>query len=204
MKKALPILSLVFLTLLIAFKPADLPPGYKIGDTAMDFKLKNVDGKSYALADLKETKGYVVVFTCNNCPYAKAYEDRIIALHQKYAAQGYPVVAINPNDKTVQPLDSYDNMKKRAKEKNFPYLYLYDESQEVAKTYGAVRTPHVFLLDKDKKVRYIGAIDDNSDEPENVKEKYLENAIEALKSGQEVAVKETKALGCGIKWKRAE
>ena len=204
MKKTFSLLSLVFLAFLIAFKPADLPPGYKIGDTAIDFKLKNVDGKTYALTDLKNAKGYVVVFTCNNCPYAKAYEDRIIALHQKYAAEGYPVVAINPNDKTVQPLDSYDNMKKRAKEKSFPYLYLYDESQEIAKTYGAVRTPHVFLLDQDKKVRYIGAIDDNSDEPENVKEKYLENAIEALKTGREVAVKETKALGCGIKWKRAE
>lgn len=204
MKKILSLLSLALLVILFAFKPADQPPGYKIGDTAADFKLKNVDGKHYSLADLKQAKGYIVVFTCNNCPYAKAYEDRIIALHQKYAAEGYPVVAINPNDKTVQPLDSYDNMKKRAKEKNMPYLYLYDETQEIAKSYGAVRTPHVFLLDQDKKVRYIGAIDDNSDEPENVKEKFVENAIEALKAGRDIAVKETKALGCGIKWKRSE
>lgn len=204
MKKILSLLSFVLLALLIAFKPAEQPPGYKIGDTATDFKLKNIDGKHYSLADLKQAKGYIVVFTCNNCPYAKAYEDRIIALHQKYAAEGYPVIAINPNDKDVQPLDSYDNMKKRAKEKNIPYLYLYDETQEIAKSYGAVRTPHVFLLDKDKKVRYIGAIDDNSDEPENVKEKFVENAIEALKAGNEIAVKETKALGCGIKWKRSE
>lgn len=187
--------------LAVAFRPAH--NGYHIGDQARDFKLKSVDGKSYSLADQKDAKGYIVIFTCNHCPYAKAYESRIIDLHKKYQPLGYPVIAINPNDKTVQPQDSYDNMVKRAKEKNFPFVYLYDESQEIATTFGATKTPHVFLLDKDRKVRYIGAIDDNSEEPEAVKEKYLENALSALMQGKAVAVPETKALGCTIKWKRS-
>ena len=177
--------------------------GYHIGDTARDFKLKNVDGNAYALADVKDTKGYIVVFTCNHCPYAIAYEDRIIALHNKYAPLGYPVVAINPNDKTVQPDDSFDKMIERAKEKNFPFLYLYDETQEIARTYGAMRTPHVYLLDANRKVQYIGAIDDNHEDPESVKDKYLENAVDALREGREITVKETKALGCTIKWRRS-
>ena len=154
-----------------------------------------------SLADIKDAKGYIVVFTCNQCPYAIAYEDRIIELHKKYAPLGYPVIAINSNDKVRQPGDSYDNMQKRVKEKSIPYAYLYDETQEIAQTYGATRTPHVFLLDKDRVVRYIGAIDDNSEEASEAKEKYVENAIDALRAGKEVPVKQTKAIGCGIKWK---
>lgn len=185
-----------------SFRPAD-SPGYKVGDKASDFNLKNVDGTLHSLAGTTDAKGYIVVFTCNACPYAVAYEDRIIALHQKYAAQGYPVIAINPNDKTVQPADSYDKMKQRAKDKKFPFVYLYDETQEVAKVYGATRTPHVYLLDGDRTVRYIGAIDDNSEDASAVTQKYVEDAVDALLAGQEVAVKETKAIGCTIKWKRS-
>ena len=177
------------------------PGGYVIGDTARDFSLKNVDGKMVTLAGQKDVKGYIVVFTCNHCPYAMAYEDRVIALHKKYASQGFPVIAINSNDKTMAPADSYDNMQKRVKEKSIPYAYLYDETQEIAKTYGATRTPHVFVLDEKRVVRYIGAIDDNSEEPSEVKEKYVENAVDALLAGKEVPVKQTKAIGCGIKWK---
>ncbi len=176
--------------------------GYKIGDTAQDFKLKNVNGKKVSLAGIKDAKGYIVVFTCNHCPYAKAYEERIIELHQKYAPLGFSVVAINPNDKDVAPDDSFANMKKRAKEKKYPFPYLYDQTQEVAKAFGATRTPHVYILDKDRVVRYIGAIDDNSEEAGMVKEKYVGKAIDALLAGQEVPVKETKAIGCGIKWKK--
>jgi peroxiredoxin len=201
MKKALSFLAIAGAFLAMSFAPAG--PGYKVGDTAIDFNLKNVDGKMVSLAGIKDAKGYIVVFTCNACPYAKAYEDRIIALHNKYAPLGYPVVAINPNDKDVQPADSYDKMKERAKDKKYPFDYLYDETQEIAKTYGATRTPHVYLLDKSRVVRYIGAIDDNSEDPAAVKEKYLENAVDALRNGQEVATKETKAVGCGIKWKKA-
>lgn len=201
MKKAFSFLTISLALFAMSFSPAG--PGYKVGDTAIDFKLKNVDGKMVSLASIKDAKGYIVIFTCNACPYAKAYEDRIIELHKKYAPLGYPVVAINPNDKDVQPADSYDKMKERAKEKNFPFNYLYDETQEIAKTYGATRTPHVYLLDNNRVVRYIGAIDDNSESASDVKEKYLENAIDALRNGKDVATKETKAVGCGIKWKKA-
>lgn len=200
MKKALSFLSLALALAAMSFTGQST--GYKIGDTARDFSLKNVDGKMVSLAGIKNAKGYIVVFTCNHCPYAKAYEDRIIALHNKYEPLGYPVVAINPNDKDVQPADSYDKMKERAKAKNFPFAYLYDETQEIAKTYGATRTPHVYLLDKDRVVRYIGAIDDNSEDPDAVKEKYLENAVDALRENKEVTVKETKAVGCSIKWRK--
>lgn len=202
MKKALSLLSLTLALFAMSFT-ANNSGGYKVGDTAIDFNLKNVDGKMVSLAGIKGAKGYIVVFTCNACPYAKAYEDRIIALHNKYAPLGYPVVAINSNDKDVQPADSYDKMKERAKEKKIPYNYVYDETQEIAKTYGATRTPHVYVLDKDRVVKYIGAIDDNSETPSDVKEKYVESAVDALRNGSEISVKETKAVGCGIKWKKA-
>ena len=204
MTKTLSFLTLALALVVASFTVAPPTEGYKVGDTAADFKLKNVDGKKLALADIKDAKGYIVVFTCNTCPYAVAYEDRIIALHQKYAAQGYPVVAINSNDKDVKPDDSYDKMKQRAKDKAFPFAYIYDETQEVAKTFGALKTPHVYILDKNRTVRYIGAIDDNSEDAAAVKEKYAESALDALLAGKEIAVKETKAIGCGIKWKKPQ
>jgi peroxiredoxin len=183
----------------------DVKTGYAVGDTAIDFKLKNVDGKFVSLADYTKAKGYIVVFTCNHCPFAQAYEQRIIDLHKTYAAKGFPVVAINPNDKDRSPEDSYENMKTRAKDKKYPFVYLYDETQEIAKAYGATRTPHVYLLQKTdagNKVTYIGAIDDNSEEPKDVKEKYLANAIDALLAGKPIENNSTKAIGCGIKWKK--
>jgi peroxiredoxin len=199
------LLLLIGLTALtaVAFRTATKPSGYGVGDTAQDFKLKNVDDSYVSLSAIPEAKGYIVVFTCNHCPYAKAYEQRIIELHKKYAPLGFPVVAINPNDKDVQPADSFDNMKKRAKEKSYPFHYLYDETQEVAKAFGATRTPHVFILDQNKVVRYIGAIDDNSEDAASVREHYVGTAVDALLAGKEVATKETKAIGCGIKWKKS-
>ncbi|MES2558968.1 MAG: thioredoxin family protein [Bacteroidota bacterium] len=179
--------------------------GYKIGDMATDFKLKNVDGKMVTLADYKKAKGYIVIFTCNHCPFAQAYEQRVIDLHHKYAAKGYPVVAINPNDKTRAPEDSYENMVLRAKNKKYPFVYLYDETQEIAKAYGATRTPHIYILTKTQtgnKVEYIGAIDDNSEEPKDVTEKYAENALNALLAGKPIIKTNTKAIGCTIKWKK--
>lgn len=201
----LPLLAGVFLAAAISLSFTAQPGtnGYKVGDVAQDFNLKNVNGKFVSLSGIKNAKGYIVVFTCNHCPYAQAYEQRIIALHKKYAAQGYPVVAISSNDKDIVPADSFENMKKLAKKKKYPFSYLYDETQEVAKVYGATRTPHVYVLDKDRKVRYIGAIDDNSEVPTQVKEKYVENAVDALLKGQDVALKETKAIGCGIKWRKS-
>lgn len=179
--------------------------GYKIGDKASDFKLKNVDGKMVSLSDFEKAKGIIVIFTCNHCPFAKAYEDRIININKKYERLGFPVVAINPNNPEVQPEDSYDLMVSRAKEKNYSFPYLFDEGQKVFPLYGATKTPHVFLLNKKGKdmiVEYIGTIDDNYKDASLVKEKYLENAIDALLAGKEIALKETKAVGCGIKVKR--
>ena len=179
--------------------------GYKVGDVAKDFSLLNVDGNFISMESLQNTKGFIVVFTCNACPYAKAYESRIIQLDKTYASKGFPVVAINSNDEKIQPEDSYNNMQNLAKAKRYPFPYLYDSSQEIASMYGATRTPHVFLLNKENGqliVKYIGAIDDNSDDASKVKMKYVENAIDQILTNQEVAIKETKAIGCGIKWKK--
>lgn len=176
--------------------------GYDIGDYAADFKLKNVDGKMVSLADYKDAKGFLIIFTCNTCPYSVAYEDRIIALDKKYAAQGVPVIAINPNNPAKQPGDSYDLMKVRAKEKGFTFPYLFDEGQKVYPQYGATRTPHVYLLEKTKKgnvVRYIGAIDDNSRNAGAVETKYVEDAADAVIARKAIKVKTTKAIGCSIK-----
>jgi len=181
-----------------------LAQGYKAGDNAIDFKLKNVDGKIVSLADYKKAKGFVVIFTCNHCPYAVAYEDRIIAIDKKYKELGYPVIAINPNDVVKYPADSFENMVQRAQEKGFTFPYLLDETQQIAKTYGALKTPHVYVLQKDGKnlvVKYIGAIDDNSQDATAVKTTYLANALDELLAGKPVSTPETKAIGCSIKWK---
>lgn len=180
---------------------SEMSKGYKIGDKATDFNLKNVDGKVYALADMKNAKGYIVVFTSNVCPFALLYEDRLIELHNKMAPRGYPVVAINSNDPTMQEEDNFAHMKIRASEKNFPFVYLKDADQKIYPQYGATKTPHVFLLDKALTVQYIGAIDDNAHSPEDVIEKYVENAIAALDSGKKPDPNQTKAIGCPIKSK---
>jgi peroxiredoxin len=184
----------------VALKPA----GVGVGDKAPVFKLKNVDGKEYSFQTIKDAngespKGYIVVFTCNTCPYAVASEQRLIDLHNKYAPMGYPVVAIQPNDPAVQPGDSFTAMQKRAQDMEYPFLYLFDEGQEVFPKYGATRTPEVYLVDKSLTVRYTGAIDDSVRDAESVKEKFLENAIEAIEKGEEPKPAATKAVGCGIK-----
>ncbi|MFW5658133.1 MAG: thioredoxin family protein [Bacteroidota bacterium] len=178
--------------------------GYEIGDKASDFKLKNVDGNYISLSDYPEAEGVVVVFTCNHCPYAQAWEQRIIDLHNDYAKKGYPVIAINPNDESIVPGDSYANMVKRAKEKNYPFPYLKDDEQEVYPKYGATHTPHFYLLDKkndDFFVKYIGAIDNNYKDASAVTETYLRDAIDAVIDGKKPDPQTTKALGCTIKKK---
>ena len=176
--------------------------GLAVGDTAPDFALKNIDGKTVSLADYKDAKGYVVIFTCNTCPYAVMYEQRIIELHDKYAAKGYPVVAINPNDPEVKPGDIFEKMQQRAEAKSFPFAYLFDDGQEVYPAYGATRTPHIYLLDADRKVQYIGALDNNAQDAEAVTTKYVEDAIAALEAGKTPETTFTKAIGCSIKVKR--
>ena len=202
MKKALSLFALCFILLLSSFMLRPAADGYKVGDKAADFKLKNIDGKMVSLADNKAARGYIVVLTCNTCPYAKAYESRVIELNTKYAPLGYPVVAINPNDATTVPGDSYAAMQT----KKYAFPYLQDESQQVAKTYGATRTPHLFVLTRqgsDFVVSYIGAIDDNSEDAKLAKTKYVENAMTEILAGKPATTNSTKAIGCTIKWKRA-
>lgn len=178
--------------------------GYNVGDKASNFKLKNTDGKLVSLSDYPDAKGFTVIFTCNHCPYAKAYQERIIAIDKKYKSKGYPVIAVNPNDPAVNPEDSYDKMIVRAKEKGFTFPYLYDETGDICRKYGATRTPQVYLLEKkgsDLVVRYTGAIDDNSQDASKVTAPYLANAIDALLAGVTPNPSFTKAIGCGIKAK---
>ena len=190
------------LTLLSA---ATLPfnNGLKPGDKAPDFKLKNVDDRMVSLADFKEAKGFIVTFTCNTCPYAVMYEDRLIELHNKFAPLGYPVIAIQPNDPAAQPGDAFDKMKERAKEKGFPFVYLFDEGQKIYPMYGASRTPEIYLLDKSLTVRYTGAIDDNAQNADAVTVRYVEDAIAALEKGKQPEPATVKAIGCTIKVKKA-
>lgn len=176
--------------------------GYKVGDVATDFKLKNVDGNMVSLADYSDAKGYIVIFTCNHCPYSVAYEDRIIALDKDYKEKGYPVIAINPNNPESYPSDDFENMKIRAKEKGFTFPYLLDDGQKIFPQYGATKTPHVFILEKTAKgnvVKYIGAIDNNYQDEASANEKYVRQAVDALIEGKDVPVTETKAIGCSIK-----
>jgi len=199
------ILSVIFAIVAINLLAGE---GYKVGDQAADFKLKNVDGNLVSLSDFTQTKGFVVVFTCNNCPYAKAYQDRIIAIDKEYKPKGFPVIAINPNDPAVEPGDSYEAMVIRAKEKGYSFPYLFDEKHEVFRMYGATRTPHVFVLKKNNKgeliVSYIGAIDDNHQDATAVKQPYLENAIDALLSNKKPEPNFTKAIGCSVKQKTGQ
>jgi len=196
MKKVIS-LSLVLIALLaFSFKRA----GYEVGDKAIDFSLKNVDGEMVSMDSFEEAKGFMIIFTCNTCPYSVAYEDRIIELHQKYAKKGVPVIAINPNDDEKSPKDSFKKMMERAEEKGFPFPYVYDETQEITKAYGATNTPHVYVLDADKTVKYIGAIDNNTKSAAEADKKYVEDAVDAILGGTEVPEKKTKAIGCTIKW----
>ena len=199
-------IMMMLLALAILFAGAPVKDGYVVGDTAADFKLKNVDGKMVSMADFKDAKGFIVIFDCNTCPYSQKYNQRIIALHEKFASKGYPVIAINPNDPSVSAGDSFDEMVKYAKSKGYKFPYLVDETQNVARTFGATNTPHVFILNKegkDLKVAYIGAIDDSAKDPDAVSKRYVEDAVNALLNKQPVTASKTKAIGCTIKWKNS-
>jgi len=183
-------------------KVTDADTGYAVGDIATDFKLKNIDDGMVSLADYKDAKGFIVIFTCNHCPYSVAYEDRIIALDKMFKTKGYPVIAINPNNPKSYPTDSFDSMKVRAKEKGFTFPYLFDDGQKIYPQYGATKTPHVYILEKTDAgnvVRYIGAIDNNYKDKAAADQKYIEDAVHALLKGEKVPVETTKAIGCSIK-----
>ena len=202
MKKIQLIFPLFFITVLASFGLKAPESGYKVGDTATDFNLKNTDGKMVSLSQYKDAKGFIVVFTCNTCPYSVAYEDRLIALDKKYKSKGYPVIAINPNNPVKSKAENFDAMVIRAKEKGFTFPYLVDEGQKVYPVYGATKTPHVYILNKENnalKVAYIGAIDNNYSDAAAATEKYAEKAVDALLNKKNVDPNTTKAIGCGIK-----
>lgn len=197
-------LLFLFSVALLAFSPAK--NGYEVGDTASDFKLKNVDGKMVSLSDFSSAKGFIIAFDCNTCPVSKAYNERIKGLNAKYAPKGFPLIAINPNSPELSSGESFDEMVKYAKKKSYNFPYLYDESQATIRAFGPTNTPHMFVLTKsgsEYKVAYIGAIDDNSRDADDVKTKYVEAAVDALLEGKSVATPKTKAVGCGVKLKNA-
>jgi peroxiredoxin len=181
-----------------------------IGAAAPDFKLRGVDDKTYTLQSFNKAKVLAIVFMCNHCPTSQAYEERIKKVATDYAGRGVAVVAISPNDPASLRLDelgysdvgdSFDDMKHRAKEKAFNFPYLYDGDTEIAsKQYGPVATPHIFIFDKDRKLRYNGRIDDTEDPAKPIRSADAINAIEALLSNKEIPVAVTKTFGCSIKW----
>ena len=210
MKKFL-VLPIMLLMMLVSFPALAQDKGYAVGDEARDFTMTNINGEIVTLSEMTDAegnpaKGHIVVFTCNTCPWAKLYEDRLIALSAKYLPLGYPVVAVNPNDPDRSPGDSFDAMVERADEKGFNFPYLVDETQEVTRTYGATKTPHLFVLEKvgDKRiVRFIGAIDDKPQSAESAQVKYVEEAVDQLLEGKAVSTPTSKAIGCTIKWKKS-
>ncbi len=182
------------------------PTSYQIGDIVNDFNLKSIDGSTVSLASNPKAEGYILVFTCNHCPYAKAYETRMVELDKKYKPLGYPVIAINGNLVGEKGEEGIEESKVMAKEKGFTFTYLKDESQEVLMAFGAKRTPSAYILKKENNkfvLKYSGALDDNSQSAADATKKYVEQAIGELLIGKNVSVTTTKSIGCGIKWKNA-
>jgi peroxiredoxin len=174
-----------------------------LGSQAPDFSLPGTDGKTWSLASFKDAKALCVVFSCNHCPYVKAYEGRFVGLQKDLGPGGFQMVAINSNDAVSHPEDGFEAMQARAREKGFNFPYLRDESQAVAHAYGAVRTPHVFLFNAGRALAYVGRIDDNWDQPDKVTRHELRDAVEDLLADLPVRVPETFAVGCTIKWKES-
>ena len=177
---------------------------YELGDIVDDFKLKNVDGKMVGLSDFKDAKGIILIFDCNTCPVSKAYNSRIIALNERYKGKGFPVITVNTNDPGMSPGDSFEEMVKRAENKNYDFPYLVDESQSIGKRFGATNTPHSFVLKREGaqfRIVYIGAIDNSARDESKADRKYVEEAVEATIGGTQIVDPKTKAIGCGIKYR---
>lgn len=180
---------------------AQTPHGYTLGDAVAVFRVKNIDGRTITLTDYRTQKGLIVVFTSNHCPFSKAYEDRIMALNRLFSPQGYPVLAIMPNDPAAYEDDSFENMKIRAREKGYPYPYGIDEMQ-VAKVFGATRTPQVYVLKQTNGqfiLEYVGSVDDSPQDSGSVKRRYVEEAVSNLLSSRPVPSPITKPIGCAIR-----
>ena len=185
-------------------EPSDMmSPTLSLGQKAPDFTLPGVDGKVYSLSSFSDRPVLVVVFSCNHCPYVKAYEDRMVSIQRDYESKGVRLVAINSNDSKSYPEDGFDQMVVRAKEKGFNFPYLRDESQDVVTAYGGICTPHAMAFDKSRVLRYRGRIDDSRD-PSKVTSNDLRNALDDILSGKEVRVPDTRPFGCSIKWYAAK
>lgn len=163
--------------------------------------MEHLDGRRIAIDDVKGSTGTLVVFSCNHCPYVVAWEERMTRLFNGAPERGIGVIVINANDSEKYPADSLPKMRERAQERGFEFPYVVDATSDVARAFGATRTPEVFLFDGAGRLVYHGAIDDNSEDPLGVKEHYLKNAMQALASGEEVNPKQTKAIGCTIKFR---
>jgi peroxiredoxin len=197
--------NLVLLLAIVLFT-AGRTAEYKVGDSVKSFTLKNTNGKMVSLSDYKDAKGVIVVFDCNTCPFSKAYNERIIELSRKYKEKGFPLIAINANDPGMSPGDSFEQMVRVSKEKGYDFPYLVDESQDVARAFGATNTPHVYVLKREGnefKVSYVGAIDNNARDVKSVSKKYVEDAVDAILANSEVPTSKTKAIGCGIKYRNS-
>ncbi|MEZ0542354.1 thioredoxin family protein [Fibrella arboris] len=200
-----PFLLALLLGMLILPATAQRPAsGYTLGDVAASFALTNVDNRTISLNEYKNQKGVIVVFTSNHCPFSKAYEDRIINLDRKFGPQGFPVIALLSSDASLYEEDSFDRMQVRARTKNYPFPYLLDEAQTVARAFGATRTPQVYVLKRAGErftVEYIGSIDDSPQDAANVQRTYVDDAVTSLLAGKPVVTPLTKAIGCAIKMK---
>jgi peroxiredoxin len=173
----------------------------QIGSAIPNFSLPAVDGNTYSLDSFKDEKALIVIFSCNHCPYVQAYENRIKEIQRDYENRGVVVIAINSNDASKYPEDSFEEMKKRAQKQKFNFIYLRDEDQSAARDFDAAHTPEIFLFDKQRKLAYHGKIDDNWQEEKKVKTKYLRDALDELLAGKEISMPETYSIGCTIKWK---
>lgn len=172
----------------------------EIGDAAPDFSLPATDGKTYSLQDFADAEFLVIVFSCNHCPYVIGSEDRMIAFAQEYSPHGVRLVAINSNAETTYADDSFEHMVVRAREKKFPFLYLHDATQQTALDYGALRTPHFYVFDEARKLRYTGRMDDNPKFPGQETTHELRDAVDDLLAGSTPRVEKTNPLGCNVKW----
>lgn len=198
------VLSLLLLVGIVTGSAWALKPGDRLPESVASVKMPGVDGKEVTLKELVGPKGLLVIFSCNHCPWVKAWQSRMVALGNEYMEKGVGVVAVNSNDPTKYPDDDMDHMVAQAKEHGYRFPYVMDTTSGVARAFGATRTPEVFLFDAQGKLVYHGAIDDNAEKPEEVKKRYLAEALEALVAGKPVPVAETKALGCTIKFRPAK
>ena len=183
-------------------EPGPLALGAKLPAVAAT-KMKNVDGKMVSIADVKGKAGTLVIFTCNHCPFARAWEERIVELGNGYSKRGVGVILINANDPARHEDDGFAHMQERAKMRNIQVPYVVDETSGVAKAFGATVTPEAFLFDKDGKLAYHGAVDDNHKQPDKVQKQYLMDALKAVVAGKAPPVQESKSMGCGIKFRKS-